>query len=354
MKGVVLSGGSGTRLRPITHTNAKQLIPIANKPILFYVLEDVKNAGITEVAIIVGHTKNEVIAAVGDGSKFGLKVTYFEQDAPRGIAHAVSLCEEFAAGDSFVTYLGDNLLQGGINDLVKNFNRSKGAATIALSHVKNPQRFGVAELDAAGNVVKLVEKPKEPKTDLALVGIYVFSKKIFDAIRTLKPSWRNELEITEAIDHLVQTGEKVDAHVVGGWWKDTGKPEDVLDANRLVLEKLEPKNEGLVEKGAKIIGRVSIGKGTVVKHGTEITGPAIIGENCTIGPDAKIGENTAIGDGCHISNCTLENTILLGSATIRSAKKIKDSILGRHVLVDSPDASGSHRLILGEHSQVTL
>lgn len=356
MKGLILSGGSGTRLRPLTHTSAKQLIPIANKPNLFYAIEDVVNAGIKEMGIIVGHTKEEVKAAVGDGSRWGVKVTYIEQDAPRGLAHAVLIAEKFLGKEPFVMYLGDNILRGGINEFVQEFEKSDAAASIMLCKVREPQRFGVAEVDEKGRVLSLEEKPKQPKSDLALVGIYLFRHEIFEAVRKIKPSWRNELEITDAISYLVKHGKKVMTHRVKGWWKDTGKPEDILEANRLVLEMLEPKMEGTVEEGVEIVGRVSVGEGTVVRRGSSIHGPAVIGRNCEIGPNAFVGPFTSIGDNSKLVNVEIENSVLIGDSVIECSKRIRDSLIGKHVHVASAEHSvpKCHRLILGEHSVISI
>jgi len=356
MKALILSGGAGTRLRPLTHTSAKQLIPIGNKPNLFYAIEDIANAGITDIGIVVGHTKEEVKAAVGDGSRWGAKVTFIEQDAPRGIAHAVLVSEKFLGTDPFILYLGDNILKGGIQDFVQDFKTSKAAASIMLTKVPDPQRFGVAEIGKDGNVISLEEKPKQPKSDLALVGIYAFSAKVFDSIKTLKPSWRNELEITEAIYDLVKKGEKVSTRLVTGWWKDTGKPEDILDANRLVLEWLEPKIEGTVEEGVNIVGRVAIGPGTVVRRGSSIHGPAIIGRNCEIGPNAYIGPFTAVGDNSKLANVEIENSVLIGDSVIECSKRIRDSLIGKNVHISNADHNvpKCHKLILGEHSRISI
>ena len=356
MKGLILSGGAGTRLRPLTHTSAKQLIPIANKPNLFYAIEDVANAGIKEIGIIVGHTKEEVKAAVGDGSRWGVKITYIEQDAPRGIAHAVLISEKFLGKEPFVMYLGDNLLRGGINEFVSEFEESDAAASIMLCKVREPERFGVAEVDSKGHVISLEEKPKKPKSDLALVGIYLFRHGIFEAVKRIKPSWRNELEITDAISYLVGHRKEVTTHMVKGWWKDTGKPEDILEANRLILEALEPKMEGTVEEGVDIVGRVSIGAGTVVRRGSSIHGPAIIGKNCEIGPNAYVGPYTAVGDNSKLVNVEIENSVLIGDSLIECSKRIRDSLIGKHVHVASADHSvpKCHRLILGEHSKISI
>ncbi|MDD5317386.1 MAG: glucose-1-phosphate thymidylyltransferase [Candidatus ainarchaeum sp.] len=356
MKALILSGGHGTRLRPLTHTSAKQLIPIANKPNLFYAIEDVVNAGVRDVGFIVGHTKEEVKAAVGDGSRWGIRATFIEQDAPRGLAHAVLIAEKFIGKEPFVMYLGDNILKGGINDFVRNFEESDAAASIMLCKVGEPQRFGVAEVDAHGRVLSLEEKPKKPKSDLALVGIYLFRHDIFGAAKKIKPSWRNELEITDAISYLVKHGKKVTTDVVRGWWKDTGKPEDILDANRLALEMIEPRIAGTVEEGVEMVGRVAIGAGTVVRKGSSIHGPAIIGAGCVIGPNAFIGPFTSIGDNSRLSNVEIENSVVIGDSAIECSRRIRDSLIGKNVHISSADSNVPKctKLVLGEHSRISI
>ncbi len=352
MKALVLSGGSGTRLQPLTHTTAKQLIPVANKPVLFYALEDISRAGIEDVGIIVGHTKKEIMEAVGDGSRWGFRLTYIEQDAPRGLAHAVLTAEKFLGKDDFVMYLGDNILRSGIAGLIESFKKSKSDATIALSRVRDPQRFGVAEL-RDGKVVGLEEKPKKPKSDLALIGIYIFSKSILDAAKKIKPSWRNELEITDAIQVLIDSGKKIDSHVVEGWWKDTGKPEDLLEANRLVLEEMEGSVAGTLGPEARASGNVIVGKNSVVEGSSILEGPLIIGEDCRI-VDAKIGKYTAIGDGTEIAGAEISDSVLVGHSKIACGAKIAGSLIGKNVTITGSKSGEPHRLVLGENSQVSL
>ena len=357
MKGLILSGGKGTRLRPLTHTGPKQLIPIANKPNILYCLEDLRGAGITEIGVILGDVMPEKVQELlGDGSAFGVKLTYIVQGAPRGIAHAVGCARKFMGDSAFVVYLGDNVLKGGIMKMAADFEREKHDCMVALTRVKDPQRFGVAELDKNGKVVRLVEKPKEPKSDLALVGIYFFRKSIFDMIKDLKPSWRNEYEITDAIDMLVQKKYKVAAHIVTGWWKDTGKPEDILEVNHLVLEDLEPCNKGAVAKDVVLKGRVAIGEGTKVLDGTVIRGPVIIGKNCTIGPHSYIGPYTAIGDGTVVEGGELEGSIVVGECTITCGKKIVDSLIGKgcSILPARGEKPEGTRLIIGENSVLKI
>lgn len=361
MKGLILAGGHGTRLRPLTHTTAKQLIPVANNPVLFYAIDDLKNAGITDIGVIVGHTEErikDVQAAVGDGSKFGVRITYIKQDAPRGIAHAVLLAEEFMGDEPFVVYLGDNILKGGIKEFKHEFETSGSDAGILLAHVDNPQMFGVAELKG-GRVIRLVEKPKAPKSDLALVGIYMFRKPVFGVIKALKPSGRNELEITEAIDMMVQSKKfKVSAHIVKGWWKDTGKPEDVLHANQLLLDDLHPVSNlaGKIESNVSITGKVSIGKNTSILRDSTIKGPVIIGDDCVIGPGTYIGPYTSIGKNTAIKGGEIEYSIVLGDCVINCGKKIVNSIIGKNSRVfDSAESKpNGHKLVVGENSSVGI
>src|ERR687893_2502236 len=309
MKGLILSGGKGTRLRPLTHTSAKQLVPVANKPVLFYGIEAMAEAGIEDVGIIIApETGAEIREAAGDGSRFGLRIEYIEQDAPLGLAHAVLTAEEFLGDSPFVMYLGDNLLRNGIVALVDTFRSEQPDALILLTPVPDPQNYGVAELDGDNRVARLVEKPKEPKTDLALVGVYMFTPAIFDAARAIEPSWRNELEITDAIQTLVDRGLRVDPHIVHGWWKDTGQVHDMLEANRLILDDLDERVDGeLVD--SKVEGRVVIEAGARLGE-TPLRGPAIIGRGAVL-TDAYIGPYTAIGDGVVVSKAEIENAIVL-------------------------------------------
>ena len=357
MKGLILAGGSGTRLRPLTHTGPKQLIPIANKPNILYCLEDLRDAGIKEIGVILGNNMPEKVKELlGDGSPWGVEITYIVQGEPRGIAHAVGCAEEFMGQDPFVVYLGDNILTGGIKYMADEFRTSDCEGMVALCPVPNPSSFGIAELDSNGNIISMVEKPKQPKSNLALIGIYFLRQSVFPIIKGLKPSFRNELEITDAIDALRKKTGKVKARQVKGWWKDTGKPEDILLANRLVLETLEGRNEGIIEPGAEVIGKVSIGKGTVIKQGSVVRGPAIIGKECSIGPNSYIGPYTAIGDRCVILNGEMESSILVGDSYISCGGKIVDSLIGAGCRITSdPDRlpKGS-RYVIGENSQLSV
>ncbi|MBC7643843.1 MAG: glucose-1-phosphate thymidylyltransferase [Thermoleophilia bacterium] len=354
LKGLVLSGGAGTRLRPITHTSAKQLVPVANKPVLFYGLEALAEAGIKEVGIIVGDTAAEIEAAVGNGSQFGLEITIIPQTAPLGLAHAVLTAADFLGDDSFVMYLGDNLLRDGITELVQRFEEERPDSLILLTEVPDPQSYGVAQLDGE-RIVKLVEKPKNPPSNLALVGVYVFSSKILDASRAIKPSWRNELEITDAIQHLIDTGNTVAWEKVGGWWKDTGKLEDMLEANRLILDAIETRIEGDVADDVTLEGRVVIEKGASLER-CKVRGPAIIGKD-TIIRDAYIGPYTSVYWGCTIERAELEHSIVLEQTVIQDLDtRLTDSLLGKNVVVDRNNQSprGTVRLMVGDNSSISL
>jgi glucose-1-phosphate thymidylyltransferase len=354
MKGLILSGGKGTRLRPITHTSAKQLVPVANKPVLFYGIEAMAAAGIEEVGIIIApETGGEIREAAGDGSQFGVTITYVEQDAPLGLAHAVLTAEPFLGDDPFVMYLGDNLLQGGIVDLVHSFESRSPDALILLTPVPDPQHFGVAELDG-DRVVALQEKPPEPKTNLALVGVYMFTPQIHDAARAIEPSARGELEITDAIQHLVDTGKVVEPHIVQGWWKDTGRLEDMLEANRLILDRVEPRVEGeLIE--SQCDGRVVVEAGAVLERST-VRGPAIIGAGTRL-VDAYVGPYTAIAEGCLIEQAEVEHSILLAGSSVRGLQgRMESSLLGRNVRIAREELRQprAYRFLVGDNSDIGI
>ncbi|WP_405662336.1 glucose-1-phosphate thymidylyltransferase [Streptomyces sp. NBC_01166] len=354
MKALVLSGGAGTRLRPITHTSAKQLVPVANKPVLFYGLEAIAEAGITEVGIVVGDTVDEIREAVGDGSEFGIEVTYIPQDEPLGLAHAVLIAREFLGDDDFVMYLGDNFIVGGISGLVEEFRGDRPDAQILLTHVPNPTSFGVAELDSDGRVVALEEKPKAPKSDLALVGVYLFTPSIHEAVRSIEPSWRGELEITHAIQWLIDQQRNVRSTTISGYWKDTGNVTDMLEVNRSVLETIEPyAEEAEVDDGSEIIGRVRIEKGAKVT-GSRIVGPVIIGADSVIS-DSYVGPFTSVSEGCNIADSEIEYSIVLKDASIIGVRRVEASLIGRNVEVTpAPRSPSAHRLVLGDHSKVQI
>jgi glucose-1-phosphate thymidylyltransferase len=359
LKGLILSGGKGTRLRPITHTSAKQLVPVANKPVLFYGIEAMAQAGIEEVGIIIApDTGPEIERAAGDGSRFGVRITYIVQDEPLGLAHAVLTAEDFLGEHPFVMYLGDNLLQGGISDLVAAFREHSPDALILLTPVPDPENFGVAELAPApagevGRVVRLVEKPTEPATDLALVGVYMFTPHIHAAARAIKPSARGELEITDAIQHLVDSGLRVEPHIVQGWWKDTGRLEDMLEANRLILDNLIGSQEGeLID--SQVDGRVAIAPGARLER-TTVRGPAIIGADARL-TDCYIGPYTAIGEGCTVSGAEVEHSILLaGSSVCDLDGRMESSLLGRNVTVRRGERQPkAYRFMVGDNSDISI
>jgi glucose-1-phosphate thymidylyltransferase len=373
MKALVLAGGRGTRLRPITHTSAKQLVPVGNKPVLFYGLESIAAAGIREIGIVVSdpremlkpdHRTGEVVsvmvnsqaeirAAVGDGSRFGLAVTYIEQEAPLGLAHAVKISRDFIGGDAFVMYLGDNLIRDGITPFVQEFTAEAPDAQILLAHVPNPQEFGVAELEG-DRVVRLEEKPRKPKSDLALVGVYLFGSSIFEAVNAIRPSQRGELEITDAIQYLITSGRRVRSHVISGWWKDTGKVEDMLEANRIVLADLAPSVDGTVDAGSVLEGVVVLGAGSTVER-SRIRGPVVIGPGVTI-RDAYVGPFTSIAAGCVLDQAEIEHSIVLERSRIEHIPhRIESSLIGRDVVVThSLSKPRAHRLMVGDSSRVEL
>ncbi|MEU5595396.1 glucose-1-phosphate thymidylyltransferase [Streptomyces sp. NPDC020298] len=353
MKALVLSGGAGTRLRPITHTSAKQLVPVANKPVLFYGLESIAAAGITEVGMIVGDTAAEIEEAVGDGSKFGLEVTYIPQERPLGLAHAVLIAREFLGDDDFVMYLGDNFIVGGIRDLVEGFGASRPDAQILLTRVPDPRSFGVAELDPAGQVTGLEEKPEHPKSDLALVGVYLFTPVIHEAVRAIKPSWRGELEITHAIQHLIDVHADVRSTVIEGYWKDTGNVGDMLEVNRIVLESMERRIDGDVDELSETVGNVVVEEGARIAN-SRIVGPAVIGKG-TLVADSYVGPFTSIAENCRITDSELEFSIVLRDSSIDGVGRIESSLIGRHTEV-TPAAGlpSAHRLVLGDHSKVQI
>ena len=353
MKALVLAGGSGSRLRPITHTYAKQLRPVANKPVLFYGLEAISDAGIAEVGIVVGDTAPVIEAAVGDGSAFGLAATYIRQEAPRGLAHAVLVARDFLGDDDFVMYLGDNFIVGGITPLVEEFRSSRPDAQIMLTSVQDPRQFGVAELDAAGEVVALEEKPRHPKSDLALVGVYIFTPAVHEAVSQLTPSWRGELEITEAIQWLIDEGRKVRSTTITGYWKDTGNVADMLEVNRMVLETITPRVRGAVDTESELIGRVVVEPGAQVTQ-SRIVGPVIIGDGARVS-GSYVGPFTSVAPDCAITDSEIEYSIVLRGALIQGVRRIEASLIGHDVEVTpSPKTPKAHRLILGDHSKVQI
>ena len=354
LKGLILSGGAGTRLRPITHTSAKQLVPVANKPVLFYGIEALVDAGVKEIGIIIApETGDEIRAAAGDGSAFGAEITYIPQDEPAGLAHAVLTAEEFIDGAPFVMYLGDNLLADGLRGLVSTFRSDEPDALILLTPVDDPSSYGVAELDGE-RVVRLIEKPKDPPSNLALVGVYLFGPLIFEASRSLEPSWRGELEITEAIDKLIDDGRKVQSEVVKGWWKDTGQLADMLEANRLVLEEVETRLDGEIDEGSKVEGRVVLEEGASLKNSV-VRGPAVIGAGACI-EDAYIGPYTSIGENVHIRRSEVEHSIILAGSVVEDlGTRMEASLLGREVkLTRSEGMPKTLRMLVGDKSEIKI
>jgi glucose-1-phosphate thymidylyltransferase len=353
VKAIVLAGGSGTRLRPITHTSAKQLVPVANKPVLFYGLEAIREAGITDVGIVVGDTEPAIRAAVGSGEALGLRVTYIRQSAPLGLAHAVLVAREFLGDDDFVMYLGDNFIVGGITALVEEFRASRPDAHVMLTPVPDPRQFGVAELDGEGQLIGLEEKPDRPKSDLALVGVYLFTPAVHEAVDQLVPSRRGELEITEAIQWLVQSGRKVTSTVISGYWKDTGNVADMLEVNRMVLESAERAVAGEVDEASELIGRVIIEAGAKVS-GSRIVGPVIIGAGAEV-TGSYIGPFTSVAADCTIADSEIEYSIILERTLIQGVRRIEASLIGHDVEVTpAPRVCQAHRLVLGDHSKVQI
>jgi len=354
LKGLILSGGAGTRLRPITHTSAKQLVPVANKPVLFYGIEALVDAGVKEIGIIIApETGEEIREAVGDGSEFGAQITYIVQDKPAGLAHAVLTAEEFIGGSPFVMYLGDNLLRDGLRGLVSTFHDEEPDALILLTPVEDPSSYGVAELDGE-RIVRLIEKPKDPPSNLALVGVYLFGPPIFDAARALEPSWRGELEITEAIQGLIDDGHRVQSEVVRGWWKDTGQLADMLEANRLVLEELETRLEGECDEESRVEGRVVLEPGASLTRSV-VRGPAVIGAGACI-EDAYIGPYTSIGDDVHVRRSEVEHSIVLAGSVVEDlGTRMEASLLGRNVkLTRSDGVPKTLRLLVGDNSEIEI
>jgi len=352
MKALVLSGGKGPRLRPITYTSAKQLVPVGNKPVLFRVIEAICEAGITEIGIVVGDTAEEIRGAVGKGQQWNANITYIPQDKPLGLAHAVKISREFLGDDRFVMFLGDNCIQGGISRLIQQFQTSEHNAQIVLKPVSSPEQFGVAELDEDGRILRLVEKPREPRSNLALVGIYMFDHHIWGAVDAITPSFRGELEITDAIQELITQGYNVYPYVHEGWWIDTGKKGDLLEANRLVLEELEPVIKGYVDRDSELVGKVIVEEGAEIINST-IRGPAIIGENTRI-LNSYVGPFTSIYHHCLIEESEIEHSIVLEQCTIKELPhRLEDSLIGRNVEIGrSPLKPKAYRLMLGDNSSV--
>jgi len=355
LKGIILHGGHGTRLRPLTHTGPKQLLPIANKPMSQYCLESLRDAGITEIAIIIGGLGSKRVQEYyGSGENFGVKLTYIEQESPRGIAHAIGLCKEFVNNQKFIVFLGDNILKRNISDYATDFVKSDVKASILLCEVSNPTQFGIADVKD-GIIKKIMEKPKNPPTNLAVTGIYFLTSAIFDVINRLKPSWRNELEITDALQMLLEEGHKITYHTVTDYWKDTGTPQDIIHANKIILDDMKPYFYGKKEKNVTISGNIMIDENTILKEGSEISGPAIIGKNCIIHPGTHIGPNTSIGDNSEIANCDIENSIIMSGCKIDTDIKIRDSIIAfNSEIISKKDNNKNKIFLLGEGTKISL
>jgi glucose-1-phosphate thymidylyltransferase len=357
MKGIILHGGHGTRLRPLTHTGPKQLLPIANKAMSQYALEDLKTAGITDIGIIIGDVYPEKVKDYyGTGEKFGVKITYIYQDEPKGISHAIQLCKDFIGDDRFIVYLGDNVLRKNLIDYTQKFQTSNSDAMILLCKVDDPQRFGIAELDKddPGKIKKIMEKPKNSPSDLAVIGIYFLTPKIFGVIDRLKPSWRGEFEITEALQMLMDDGNKIEHDTVTGWWKDTGTPEDIIHANKLVLDSIGTENQFLINDDAEIKDNVVVGSGTIIDNNSVIIGPVIIGKNCIIGNGVQLGPYVSVGDNCNLKQCIIQDSIIMNDCIIDAKVDFQSSIISHGSEITPSDIPKKHQFLLGERSQIKL
>ena len=354
MKGIILHGGHGTRLRPLTHTGPKQLLPIANKPMSQYALDDLKTAGITDIGIIIGDVyPDKVKEYYGTGEKFGVNITYIYQDSPKGISHAIRLCKDFIGNDKFIVYLGDNVLRKNLVDYTKKFQTSDSDAIILLCKVDDPQRFGVAEIEQ-GKIKKIIEKPKNPTSDLAVIGIYFLTPKIFDIIDNLKPSLRGELEITDALQMLMDNGNKIEYDTVTGWWKDTGTPEDIIHANKLVLDSIGTENQFLIDDSSTIKDSIVIGKDTEISRDSFLTGPIIIGKNCKIGPAVRIGPYVSVGNNCTLKNCNIENSIIMDDCKISAKTDLSDSIIAHGSEIEDHITPKKQQFLIGERSHLRI
>ena len=353
MKGIILHGGHGTRLRPLTHTGPKQLLPIANKPMSEYCVDTLVNAGIKDIAFIIGGIGSKKVKEYyGNGEKFGVKFTYIQQDSPKGIAHAVSLCEDFVGNEKFIVFLGDNIIQREINEYLLDFEKSNASASLLLCEVDNPSQFGIAEIENE-KIIKITEKPKNPPTNLAVTGIYFLTPYIFEVIKKLKPSWRNELEIADALQILVEENKKIIYGMITDFWKDTGTPNDIIEANKIILENMLESFEGKTEENVIIEGKIIVGEGTLIKNGVKISGPVIIGKNCIIEGNSIIDENTSIGDNSNLKNCKISNSIIMSDCIINGKLDIKNSIIASNSKIIKEEKS-EKKFILGEGTQISL
>jgi len=355
MKGIILHGGHGTRLRPLTHTGPKQLLPIANKPMSEYCVQSIKESGITDIAIIIGGIGSKKVRDYyGSGEKFGVSFTYIEQDSPKGIAHAIRLCKEFTKNEKFLVFLGDNIIQKPIKNFVNKFEESNYDATLLLCEVDDPSRFGIASVEK-GDIIKIVEKPNNPSSNLAVTGIYFLTSKIFEIIDNLKPSWRNELEITDALDILLEKNHNISYEIITDYWKDTGTPEDIIHANGQIIEKLDDHFVGKKENNVKITGKVIVGKNSIIRSDVIITGPVIIGENCIIDSGVTIGSNTSIGNNSKLSKCNVMNSIIMENCKINLDAKIENSIISNNSEIIQSNLSNNNKIfLLGEGTKISL
>ena len=354
MKGIILHGGHGTRLRPLTHTGPKQLLPIANKPMSEYCVETIRDCGISEIAIIVGGIgSNKVKEYYGDGSKFNVKISYVEQDEPKGIAHAINLCRNFVGNEKFLVFLGDNIIQKSISDISKKFESSDDDALVLLCEVSNPERFGIADVKE-NKIVKIMEKPKNPPTNLAVTGIYFLTTKIFDIFSRLKPSRRNELEITDALQIMLEESNTVNFEMVTDYWKDTGTPDDIIHANAEVLKNMQSYFLGTKDDGVELSGNTMIGNDSTIYGNSKILGPCIIGKNCSIGKNCIIGPNVSVGDNSKLTNCNIQNSIIMENCLIDSNMKIRNSILASNSTITLDNNNDEKVLLLGEGTKISL
>ena len=354
MKGIILHGGHGTRLRPLTHTGPKQLLPIANKPMSQYCVETLVKSGITDIAFIIGGIgSNKVKEYYGEGWEFDAKFTYIKQDSPRGIAHAVSLCKDFVSNEKFIVFLGDNIIQRDINQYVSDFKKSNSFASLLLCKVKNPSQFGVAEVKN-NKIIKITEKPKIPASNLAVTGIYLLTPYIFEVIKKLKPSWRDELEIADALQILIEEGKEINYGMITDFWKDTGTPNDIIEANKFLLEKMQESFRGKKEKGTILEGKVMIGEGTIIKEGVKIIGPTIIGKNCIIKKNTIIGQNTSVGDNSHITESIISNSIIMSNCIIEGKINMINSIIASNSKIIQKQKNNEKSFLLGEGTQISI
>lgn len=355
MKGIILHGGYGTRLRPLTYARPKQLLPIANKPMSEYGLNLLKKSGIKEIAIIIGgDNSHKVKEYYGNGEKFGVVITYIYQDEPKGISHAIGLCEDYVGKSKFVVFLGDNILMKDISEIVKSFEHSNDSAKILLCEVSNPSQFGIADINKDGKIKKIIEKPKNPPTNQAVIGVYFLTPKIFDVIKELKPSWRNELEITDALQMLLDRNENISYNIITNYWKDTGTAADIIDANNTILENMNSYFEG--EKGKEVIlsGKIMVGKNTVISDQVQLVGPVLLGDNCVIGPRVRLGPYVSVGNRSILKNCDIENSIVMDDCKIDAKISLSDSIISYDCEIIDKTKPKKNQFLLGERSELKL